>query len=298
MKNLSHFIYFSAVARHGSFTLAARELGLAPSSVAKSVARLEKELGARLFHRTTRSVTLTEEGRALHAKSARLLEEIEALGLDSGKDDDEPAGVLRIGAPVGYGVRVLLPILARLRERYPLLEIDLRLSDARVNFLDDGLDAVLRFGALEDSTLIAHKIGEESLVLCASPDYLSGHAKIRNVQDLAHHAVITFRLPTNGRDRPLEFIERGRKVVFTAEPSFRISHGEALAEAAVLGVGLAQMPEFLARPHFIDGTLVEVLERCRPAPLAVNLVLPGSRMRPARVRALIDALTTGAAARV
>jgi LysR family transcriptional regulator, regulator for bpeEF and oprC len=298
MKNLSHFIYFSAVARHGSFTQAARELGLAPSSVAKSVARLEKELGARLFHRTTRSVTLTEEGRALHAKSARLLEEIEALGLDSGKDDDEPAGVLRIGAPVGYGVRVLLPVLARLRERYPLLEIDLRLSDARVNFLDDGLDAVLRFGALEDSTLIAHKIGEESLVLCASPDYLSGRAKIRSVQDLADHSVITFRLPTNGRDRPLEFIERGRKVVFTAEASFRISHGEALAEAAVLGVGLAQMPEFLARPHFIDGALVEVLERCRPAPLAVNLVLPGSRVRPARVRALIDALTPEAAARV
>lgn len=291
MKNLSHFVYFSAVARLGSFTQAARELGLAPSSVAKSVGRFEKDVGSRLFHRTTRSVTLTEEGRALYTKCARLLEEIEALGLDSGKDDDAPAGVLRIGAPVGYGVRVLLPALARLRERYPSLEIDLRLSDARVNLLDEGLDAVVRFGALEDSTLIAHKIGEESLVLCASPGYLAAHAKIRTVQDLTHHSLIAFRLPTNGRDRPLEFIERGRKVVFTADAPFRISHGDALAEAAVLGAGLAQVPEFLAHPHFVDGTLVEVLERCRPAALAVNLVLPGSRVRPARVRALIDALT-------
>jgi DNA-binding transcriptional LysR family regulator len=294
MKNLSQFVNFSAVARHGSFAQAARELGLAPSSVAKSVARLEKDLGARLFHRTTRAVTLTEEGRALFAKSARLLEEIEALDLDSVSDNDEPAGVLRIGAPIGYGVRVVLPVLARLRERYPLLEFDLRLSDGRVSLTDEGLDASIRFGELEDSSLIAQKIDEQALVLCASPTYLSRHARIRAVRELEDHTLIAFRLPTNGRDRPLEFIENGEKVSVESQAPFRISHGEALAEAALLGIGLAQMPEFFARQYLAAGALVEVLANFRPAPLAVNLVLPGSRVRPARVRALVEAFTASA----
>jgi LysR family transcriptional regulator, regulator for bpeEF and oprC len=291
MKNLSQFVNFSAVARHGSFAKAARELGLAPSSVAKSVARLEEELGARLFQRTTRSVTLTEEGRALYAKSVRLLDEIDALDLGSVKESDEPAGTLRIGAPVGYGVRVLLPKLAQLRERYPLLEVDLRLSDERVSLLDEGLDAAVRFGELEDSSFIAQKIDEQNLVLCASPAYLEAHPRIRSVQDLASHSIVAFRLPTSGRDRPLEFIENGLRVTLPSNSTFHINHGEALAHAAVLGVGLAQIPEFFAGSFLESGALVEVLQNARPAPLPVSLVLPGSRVRPARVRALIAVLT-------
>lgn len=292
MKNLTQFVNFSAVARHGSFAQAARELGLAPSSVAKSVARLENELGARLFHRTTRSVTLTEEGRRLYEKAARLLQEIEALDLGSVGGDDEPAGVLRIGAPIGYGGRVVLPALTQLRERYPSLDIDLRLSDERVNLLDDGLDAVVRFGELDDSTLIARQIDQQPLVLCASPRYLARRAPIGAVKDLAQHSLIAFRMPTTGRERPFEFIENGSKVVFTPDARMSISHGESLAEAAALGAGLAQVPAFFARPRFADGTLVEVLPHCRPEPLTVNLITPGSRVRPARVRALIDAITT------
>ncbi|MFB9124799.1 LysR family transcriptional regulator [Paraburkholderia dipogonis] len=293
MKNLSQFLNFSAVARYGSFAQAARELGLAPSSVAKSVARLEKDLGGRLFHRTTRALTLTEEGRALYAKCELLVAQIDALDLTSLGESDEPAGVLRIGAPIGYGVRIVLPLLARLRERHPALEFDLRLSDGRVSLLDEGLDAVVRFGQLEDSSLIAHKIDEQPLVLCASPAYLSTHQSIRATHDLAHHTVIVFRLPTHGRDRPLEFVEKGKPVTFTPNTPFRISHGEALAEAAVLGIGIAQMPQFYAQPYLAEGALVELLPRCRPTPLAVNLVLPGSRVRAARVRALVEALTDG-----
>ncbi|MGF6767787.1 LysR family transcriptional regulator for bpeEF and oprC [Paraburkholderia sp. GAS199] len=291
MKNLSQFVNFSAVARHGSFAQAARELGLAPSSMAKSVARLEKDLNARLFHRTTRSVTLTEEGRALYAKCELLLAQIDALDLTSVGASDEPAGMLRIGAPIGYGVRIVLPVLARLRERHPALEFDLRLSDSRVSVLDEGLDAVVRFGQLEDSSLIAHQIDEQPLVLCASPTYLAGHDPIRAIRDLVHHTIIVFRLPTHGRDRPLEFIEKGKTVTLTPDTPFRISHGEALAEAAVLGIGIAQMPQFFAQPYLAEGSLVELLPKCRPAPLAVNLVLPGSRVRAGRVRALVEALT-------
>ncbi|WLE59539.1 LysR family transcriptional regulator [Burkholderia plantarii] len=292
MKNLSQFVNFSAVARHGSFAQAARELGLAPSSVAKSVARLEKDLGARLFHRTTRSVTLTEEGRLLYDKASLLLEQIEALDLGALRNDDEPAGILRLGTPIGYGERVVLPVLTKLRERHPALDIDLRLSDERVNLVDEGLDAVIRFGELDDSTLIARRIDEQPLVLCASPRYLARHSHIGAVRDLAKHALIAFRMPTTGRERPFEFVENGSTVVFTPDARISISHGEALVEAAVLGAGLAQVPAFFARPRFNEGSLVEVLPHCRPAPLIVNLVTPGSRVRPARLRALIDAITS------
>jgi LysR family transcriptional regulator, regulator for bpeEF and oprC len=291
MKNLSQFFHFSVVARHESFSKAARELGLAPSSVAKSVARLEEALGARLFHRTTRAVTLTEEGQTLYLKCEQLFAQIESLDLTSLGDADKPSGVLRIGAPIGYGVQIVLPVLARLRERFPALEFDLRLSDGRVSLLDEGLDAAVRFGKLEDSSLIAHKIEEQPLLLCASPRYLAAQDEIRTIGDLEHHTIVIFRLPTSGRDRPLEFIEQGRRVALTPNTPLRISHGEALAEAAMLGVGVAQMPAFYAQSYIADGTLIEVLPGCRPLPLPVSIVLPGSRVRPARVRVLVEALT-------
>ena len=121
--------------------------------------------------------------------------------------------------------------------------------------------------------------------MCSHPDYLAANPTIRSVGDLRKQRLSAFRTPTTGRDRPLEFVEHGRTVALTIESRFRINHGEALAEAAALGVGLEQVPAFLAKPHLRSGTLVEVLPTCRPAPLSVNLVMPS------RVRALIDALT-------
>ncbi|MFM0594681.1 LysR family transcriptional regulator [Paraburkholderia dilworthii] len=293
MKNLSQFLNFAAVARHGSFAHAARELSLAPSSVAKSIARLEQELGVRLFHRTTRSVRLTEEGQTLFAKCSRLLDEIDALDLRSVSDAGEPAGTLCIGAPIGYGTQVVLPVLTALQRRYPALEFDLRLSDEQVNLVGEGLDAVIRFGALTDSSLIARQFDSQPLVLCASPAYLAAHPKIRAVADLAQHGVVAFRMPTTGRERPLEFVEKGNAVAIAPKSRFRISHGEALIGAAVQGAGLVQVPEFMARRHLDSGALDELLPQCRPAPLPVNVIVPGSRTRPVRVDALIDALMNG-----
>jgi LysR family transcriptional regulator, regulator for bpeEF and oprC len=293
MKNLRQFVNFTAVARHGSFTQAARELGLAPSSVSTSVARLEEELGMRLFNRTTRSVQLTEEGQQLYAKCSKLLAEIEALDLTSSSDDDTPSGTLRIGAPIGYGTRVMLPMLADMRSRYPALEFDLRLSDEQVNMVSEQLDVVVRFGTLRDSSMIARQFDLQDLVLCATPGYLASHPRIRRVSDLHHHVLVAFRLPTTGRDRPLEFLEGGKAVSVAPSSSFRISHGEALVEAALLGVGLAQVPAFMARHYLESGALAEVLPQCRPAPLPVNLVMPSARGRPARVQALVDLLASG-----
>ena len=290
MKNLSQFLNFAAVARHGSFANAARELSLAPSSVAKSIARLEQELGVRLFNRTTRSVHLTAEGQTLFAKCSRLLDEIEALDLRSVSNAAEPSGTIRIGAPIGYGTRVVVPVLAALQRRYPALEIDLRLSDEQVNLVKEGLDAVIRFGTLSDSSMIARQFDLQPLILCASPAYLATNPRIRNVNDLSNHTFVVFRMPTGGRDRPLEFIEGGRSVTISPNSRFRISHGEALVNAAARGAGMVQMPEFMARPLLDSGALQEVLHQFRPKPLPVNVIVPGSRAAPVRVKALVEAL--------
>ncbi|KQR78425.1 hypothetical protein ASG35_08235 [Burkholderia sp. Leaf177] len=292
MKNLRQFMSFAAVARNSSFAAAARELGLAPSSVAKSVARLESDLGVRLFHRTTRAVRLTAEGDALFARCARLLEEIEALELSAAQSPEAPSGTLRVGAPIGYGTRKIVPVLNRLLEAYPLLDVDLRLTDERVNLVTEGLDAVVRIGALDDSGLVARRIDEQHLVLCASPAYLKANGALRSVAEVEHRAVILFRMPTNGRERPLEFVVDGQSVQLRPRSRFSLSHGDAMVEAVLDGAGIAQVPEHMAERHFREGTLVELLPECRPAPLRVNVITPGSRMMPPRVRVFIDALVS------
>lgn len=297
MNNLSQFLNFVAVAKHGSFADAARQSGLAPSSMAKSVARLEQELGIRLFHRTTRSMRLTEEGQRLFSKCSRLVEEIEALDLHNSSGDDSPSGLLCIGAPIGYGSRVMVPFLASLQQRYPALEIDLRLSDERINLIAEGVDAVIRFGTLDDSSMIARQFDSQPLLLCASPRYIAANPALSVPDDLKQHSAVTFRMPTSGRVRPLEFLHDGRAIDITPRTSFRINHGEALVKAALQGIGVIQVPEFMVRDQLGEGSLVELLPRYRPAPLSVTVIVPDAKWKSARVRVLIDALTTGAVVR-
>jgi LysR family transcriptional regulator for bpeEF and oprC len=290
MKNLKQFMSFAAVARNSGFAAAARELGLAPSSVAKSVARLESDLGVRLFHRTTRAVRLTEEGDALYKKCARLLDEIDSLELSAKGEAEEPSGTLRVGAPIGYGMRKIVPVLNRLLERHPRLSIDMRLSDERVNLVSEGLDAVVRIGALDDSGLIARRIGEQRLVLCATPHYLDARGQVQTVADIERHSVILFRMPTSGRERPLEFVVDGKSVQLRPPSRFVLSHGDAMVEAAIQGAGVTQVPEHMVAHYIRDGVLVELLERCRPPALPVSVMTSGARLMPPRVRVLIDAL--------
>jgi LysR family transcriptional regulator, regulator for bpeEF and oprC len=298
MRNLAQFVAFAAVARNGGFAAAARELGLAPSSVAKSVARLEADLGSRLFHRTTRAVHLTAEGEALFARCAPVLAEVESLELLTKVSSEAPSGTLRVSAPIGYGIRKIVPVMNDLLAAYPLLTIDMRLTDERVNIVNEGLDAAVRIGALDDSGLVARPFERQHLVLCASPDYVRTHSPLRTVEDLEDHAIIAFRMPTSGRERPLEFRVGEEDVQVRPRSRFALNHGDAMVEAVLGGAGLSQVPEHMAERHLRDGSLVELLAAYRPAPLIVNIVTPGTRMMPARVRVFIDALVARYAATV
>lgn len=293
MHGLQQYVAFAETARHGSFAAAARTLGTVPSTLAKAVARLEAELGVRLFHRTTRQVTLTADGERLYAQCLRLLAEVEALKAQASGTRLEPAGTLRVDLPIFYGKHVVMPVLVRLVHRYPALRLDVRLQDGYVDLVHEGIDLAVRVGHLEDSSLVARPMDEQQLVLCASPPYLAAHGTPADVAALASHRAIAFRMPTSGRHRPWQFLEGGVAVEM-APPNVvaRVNDGEGMVEAARLGLGLCQVPDYMAAAPLARGELVELLAERRPAPMPISVVHAGGRLLPARVRVTLEALTT------
>jgi LysR family transcriptional regulator for bpeEF and oprC len=290
MSGFSQFLAFATTARHGGFAQAGRELGVTASTVAKRIMRLEEQLGVKLFHRTTRQVTLTSDGSALFARCEKVLadiEEIESLASGAG---GEVRGKLRLNVPITYGKRIVMPVLAQLLGAHRELHLEVRLSDAFCDLIKDGVDAAIRVGPLNDSQLAARRIDWQELVVCASPDYLERHRKPAHPERLGKHAFILFRNPTSGRERPLQFQIGGRPVELTPSTRMVLDDGEGMAEAARLGLGLTQVPHYMAEHALEHGTLVEVLGSFRPPPQPVSVVWPGNRLMPARVRVLIDAL--------
>jgi len=290
MQGLQQFIAFAETAKHGGFAAAAREQGVAPSTLAKAVARLEAALGVKLFHRTTRQVRLTPDGERLYQRCQRVLAEVEDLQVEASGTRASVSGMLRIDLPAFYGKRFVLPLLADLMQRHPQLQIDVRLSDAYVDLVREGVDLALRIGPLRDSTLVARRVDKQQLVLCASPAYLASRGTPRRIEELAGHDVVVFRLPTSGRDRPWQLRQRGKAVERVPRAQVRIDDGEALVEALKLGMGLCQLPDMMVQGELERGELVELLPSCRPEPMPIHIVYPSGRLLPERVRVAIEAL--------
>ncbi len=286
---------FAETAKRGNFATAARELGCTPSTLAKAVARLEAQLGVRLFHRTTRRVTLTDDGERLFGRCQRVLAELQLLQEEASGTRRVPSGTLRIDMPVSFGRTVMLPLLARLVQEHPGLALDARFSDSYVDLVREGIDVAIRTGALQDSTLIARRIGSQELLLFAAPSYLSRAGTPRSVEALRTHTAVLFRVPSSGRDRPWHFKVRGRNTTLLPPSRVRVDDGEAIVRAAVLGLGIGQVPHYMVTRELAAGTLVELLSSFRPAAMPIWAVMPSGRLVPARVRGLLDLLETSAA---
>ncbi|HJV60735.1 MAG TPA: LysR family transcriptional regulator [Albitalea sp.] len=291
MHGLQQFIAFAETAKHGGFAAAAREQGVAPSTLAKAVARLEASLGVKLFHRTTRQVTLTPDGERLFRRCQRVLAEVEDLQAEASGTRAEPTGVLRVDLPVFYGKKFVLPLLAQLVHRHPGLRLDVRLTDTKIDLIRDGVDLAVRIGRLHDSTLVARRVDQQGLALCASPGYLHANGVPRRIEDLARHAAVVFRLPTSGRDRAWQFRQRGSEVELSPTPHVRVNETEGLLEAVKLGMGICQLPDLLVDDELARGELVELLPSCRPEAMPISIVYPSGRLVPSRVRAAIEALS-------
>lgn len=292
MQGLQGLMAFAQTARRGSFAAAARDLGSAPSTLAKSVARLETSLGVKLFHRTTRQVNLTPDGERLFRRCERVLAELEDLQADAAGTRSTVGGTLRIDLPITYGRRVVMPLLAKLLRAHPPLQLDARLRDDYADLVRDGLDAAVRVGALRDSSLVARRFDWQELVLVASPAYLESRGTPRRVEELAGHAAVLFRLPSSGRNRPWQLRDGRRDVAFEPPHRTQINDGEGMVAAACLGLGIAQVPDNMVAGELARGKLVEVLSTKRPPRMPISLVMPSNRLQPPRVRALIDVLDT------
>jgi DNA-binding transcriptional LysR family regulator len=282
---------FLAVYETGSFSLAARRLGVSSGQASKLVSRLEADLGVQLLSRTTRAISPTEVGRAYYERARALIAEFDALDDSVRSAAGEASGRLVLTAPTSFGVRTLMPALIRFAEAYPKIRLDVSFSDRMVNLLDEGFDAAVRVGAPDDSSYIARKICAMRVVAVASPAYLARAGRPERPEDLASHECI---IDTNRRD-PTQWRFRapdGSTPRVTVEGRLRFSNGEACVAAAEAGLGIACAPTFLAGPRLRDGALQLLLPAFEDERSGVFALYPASRHLAAKVRALIEHLVT------
>ncbi|WP_186205520.1 LysR family transcriptional regulator [Burkholderia gladioli] len=286
MDNLNGIVAFVRTAETLSFVAAGRKLGISASAVGKTIARLERSLGVRLFHRTTRRVTLTEEGRHFHERCHRILEELRDAEATLSASAQTPRGRLRVSLPV-IGYRFLLPVLPAFSARYPDIELDLDFNDRLVDVVEGGFDAVIRSGQLSDSSLMSRRLGPFRFVLCASPDYLARAGVPRGLADLAAHEGVRYRFPTTGKLQHWSLLPDGGE-----PPNLRCAmtcnNMEALRGAVIAGFGIGFMPDFLARDALAAGSLVEVLEPHSIAPGQFSILWPSSRQLSPKLRVFVD----------
>ena len=284
LPDLEGWAVFAAVVEHRSFSAAAQAIGVNKATISKAVARLEARLGQSLFHRTSRRLQLTEAGKPLAEHARRLL--AQALEAEEAARDGRAAlaGRIRLAAPLGFGVANVAPLLARFMAEHPRIEIDLHLSDARIDIVAEGVDVALRIGELADSSLRARRLGDIRTHLIAAPAYLAAHGTPAHPSDLAHHRLLTYSNASGPwRFRHLD----GEEVSVAPAGPLRANSGEALLPALLAGLGIARLPGFIVGPDVERGALVELLPDWPAPTTGLHLLTPPSPLRPARVEALI-----------
>jgi DNA-binding transcriptional LysR family regulator len=279
---------FVRVVEAGSFSAVAQELGSTQPTISRQVAELEERLGARLLHRTTRALAVTDDGRAFHERARQVLEAAQEAEGSVGRRRAAPSGLLRMAVPVVFGRLKLMPLIPAFLRRHPDVSVELVMGDGFTDLVEQGIDLAIRVGVVTDPGLVARRIGMTRRVAVASPAYLHARGRPAHPADLAGHDCIVYtRLATGNRwqfggpDGPIEVGVNGR---------FRVDNSEGVREAVIAGLGIGVLPVW----HFADGRgggLAEVvLERFEPRPLPIQAVYPSRRLLAQKVRAMIDFL--------
>ena len=289
LPDLEAWAIFASVVEHRSFSGAADAIGVSKATVSKAVTRLETHLGQSLFHRTSRRLSLTENGKALAEHAARIL--AEAIAAEEAAHDaaTAPTGLVRVAAPMSLGLIAVAPVIADFLVAHPGIEIDLHLSDARVDIVAEGFDIALRVATLPDSSLRARKLAEMRMHVVAAPTYLTARGRPTHPGQLGEHAVFAYTNVTT----PLRFVgPDGTEVSVRPHGPLASNSGEAMLPALRAGVGIAMLPEFMVADDLAAGRLETILTDWIPHSGALHLMTPPGTLRPARVEVLIAWLTT------
>lgn len=289
MDSLTDIAVFVQVVDSASFTAAADRLGLSKSVVSKYVTRLEDRLGARLLHRTTRRLSLTETGRVFYERSRQGLHEIEEAEAEVSRLQGAPRGMLRINSPMSFGILHVAPALPGFLALYPDLAVDMSLDDRRVDLVEEGFDLAIRIGELPDSSLVARRLGPCRHVVCGAPGYFRRHGIPRTPEDLRNHNAIAFRY----QDSPGEWhfvAPNGSKIRVPVSGSLRMNNSLALRETLLREAGVTLTPTFVVGADIQAGKLQVVLPEYRSLEPSIYAVYPQRRHLSPKVRAFVEFL--------
>lgn len=276
---------FLRVVESRSFVRAAQTLALPASSVTAIIKRLEKHLQTRLLNRSTRNLSLTPEGERYFHRCREILELIADTEASLQGSSDRPQGRLRVDMPGGIAHAVILPQLAQFQQRYPDIYLMIGVNDRQVDLIQEGVDCVIRTGSLEDSTLVARRLGELRWITCAAPSYLAEHGVPATLEDLPGHRAVHYFSSTARRGSDLHFIENGIRVAVPLPGTVAVNETGLYIELGLAGHGLMQLAEILVSDQLQTGALVEVLADRRPAPVPVSLLYPHQRFLSPAMRA-------------
>jgi DNA-binding transcriptional LysR family regulator len=279
---------FTAVVEAGSFVRATEATGFSKPAVSRQVAELEEHLGVRLLHRTTRRLSLTDEGRTYYQRCKEILQAVEEAGAEAGNAALQAQGRLRIGAPQTFGALHLAPLWGRFAADNPMVTLDIVLSDRVVDLVEEGYDLVVRIGRLADSDLVSRPLARSRMVLCASPDYLARCGRPMHPGDLARHEAIAYSYWSSGDE--WHFTGPSGAVSVRVRSRIHANSGDTCRAAALDGYGVILQPDFLIHDDLRSGRLVELMPGYRGPELGIQALYPTRKQLPLKVRRLLDFL--------
>jgi DNA-binding transcriptional LysR family regulator len=278
---ISEFVY---VAENESFTLASKKMAISTAQVSRQISALEKRLNIKLFYRTTRKVSLTEEGRIFYQHCRSVLDGLDAAERAITNLQSKPQGKIKLTAPVTYGEKQILPLVNNFIKQYSDVEVSAYLSNRQIDIVEEGYDLAIRLGKLSDSTMMAKKLGKRTNYVCASPEYIDKHGIPHSILELNKHSCLL------GTNDYWHFRESGREKSIRVTGRLRYNNGYSLTDAALKGVGIVQLPDYYVEQHIQRGELVSLLDNYRAPEEGIWAVYPQNRHLSPKIRLLVDYL--------